>query len=317
MLGSERARGLFGVCQLVVVGSAFEADAERLDRPWGHLAHKANDDGGVEAAAQERAERYVCDEALFDRIPHQGFQTLGCFRKLTDAVDLVRRRPVARHRAGSVAADGHPRGWRKNMYVLVCGRRRRKVPVRQVQTERFQVGGASQRRMPMESFDFGGEEQVPPVVVVEEWFLASSVTCEQESLSLDIPYCESEHTVQSSNRVLALTCDQLENDFGVAVGLKLRAVRFQLSSQLPIVVNLSVEHDRQIAGVVPHRLVGALGEVDNAKPTMPEACARGRRDAHPIRPSMREHLGHCLERRTARRWRSEVETAHDATHGPS
>ncbi len=50
------------------------------------------------------------------------------------------------------------------------------------------------------------------------------------------------------------------------------AVSLEFSAQLRIVVDFAVEHDDETAVAAGHRLGSTVGEVDDRKPSMPEAA---------------------------------------------
>ena len=54
---------------------------------------------------------------------------------------------------------------------------------------------------------------------------------------------------------------------------KTYALRFQVRTQRPVIVNLAVEDDDDLAVGARHRLRGAIRQIDDGKPAMAEADA--------------------------------------------
>ena len=256
VLAAESPGRLFGISHFVVIRRAFEADAERLHRPCAQLAHEPDDDGGVEPAAQESPQRHVRQETLLDGLAQKRLQLLASFGEVVDAVDFVGRRPVTHFRSAPVFLDHHPRGRLERVDVLIGGERGREIAVGEIERECFQVRLPRDGRVAMKRFYLRRKEESVPVVVVEERFLPRAIAGENEAALGPVPDGESEHAIESSDSVLAFALIERENDLGVARCAKANAFGFELASDFAKVVHLAVEHDRDVARVVPHRLIG-------------------------------------------------------------
>ena len=83
---------------------------------------------------------------------------------------------------------------------------------------------------------------------------------------------EGEHPVELGQHGRAVFSVELQQHLGVAGGPEAAPVRStQLIPQRLEVVDLAVEHDAQLAGLVEHRLIRVVAQVDDAEPGMGEA----------------------------------------------
>jgi hypothetical protein len=316
MIAIEPPRRLFGVLELVVLRRSLEADAESRQRPRHRLAHESHDHRRVETAAEEGAQGNVGDEPLANGVAQERRKPLDRFRKTPDSIDLEGGAPVALRRPLSRRSlDHHPGRGCEHLHVGIGGKRLREVPVRQVVGKGVEVRLAGHRRVALDGLDLGGEEETPAVLVEVERFLPAPVPGEEQAVTAGIPDGEGEHSVETANHVLTLPGEELENDFGVAPGSKARSGVRKLAPELAKVVDLAVEHDGQVAALVPHGLIGPARKVDDAEPPVPEADFSRHLDSATIGAAMGKGVGHRFEgRAVGRRPGSEAERAYEAAH---
>ena len=129
-----------------------------------------------------------------------------------------------------------------------------------------------------------------------------------------VPESQREHAVESRQRAIAEAVVELKNDFGIALGPKMGPRLLELLPQLAEVVDFSVEHDRQVVALVPHWLVGALGEIDDAQPTMTEHHRSGFLDPGPVWAAVHQGGGHGFDRGTLGSVLAQLETSDEAAH---
>ena len=65
----------------------------------------------------------------------------------------------------------------------------------------------------------------------------------------------------------------MQQNLGIRLGTESPALRFQLRAELSEIVDFAVVGDDQPTIVQTHRLVGALGKVDDTEPAMAETDA--------------------------------------------
>jgi hypothetical protein len=97
---------------------------------------------------------------------------------------------------------------------------------------------------------------------------------------------EREHALQALAAARTPGMPGLEHHFGVAVGEKAVAERFELGAQRAVVVDAAVEHQRQAERRIGHRLLGALAEVNDLEAAVAEADPAARHDAGGVRASL-------------------------------
>ena len=105
------------------------------------------------------------------------------------------------------------------------------------------------------------------------------------------------HAVDQYKRVHALETVEhavtplqvaLQDDFGVAARAEFRAARFELAAQLAEIIDLAVEDDGAAAGLVGHRLIGAVTGIHDRETAEYQRPARLGRAATGIRPAMEQ-----------------------------
>src|ERR1039458_2535976 len=123
-------------------------------------------------------------------------------------------------------------------------------------------------------FDFGSEVKISVVERIVKRLLAQAVAGEGQFAFGLIVDGEGEHATQFLDAVGAHLFVEMNNDFGVGVGVKAMAAAFELGAEFGKVVNLAVENDPCAAVFVEDRLMAA-GEVDDTEAAHAETSAVG------------------------------------------
>ena len=104
---------------------------------------------------------------------------------------------------------------------------------------------------------------------------------------------ESEHAAQLLDAVGAHVFVEMNDDFGVAVGLEAMALFFELGAEFEEVVNLAVENGPCAAVFVENRLM-ASGEVDDAESAHAETGAVGDVESLVVGAAVDDLLAHMV-----------------------
>ena len=142
----------------------------------------------------------------------------------------------------------------------------------------------------------GGEAQALAVLHVVERLDAEAVAGEHEPARVPLVDGEGEHAVEALRRVVPPGVPGLEDHFGVARGEEPVALGLELGAQLLVVIDAAVEHERQAELGIDHRLLAALGQVDDLEPPVAERHAPARHDAFRVRPARGHGAGHGTQR---------------------
>ena len=99
---------------------------------------------------------------------------------------------------------------------------------------------------------------------------AEPVARQHDTAAVAFPDCECEHAMEAFDAARSPRVIGLQDDLGIAGGEEAIAAILQLGAQGTKIVNAAVENDGQAEIGVDHRLLGRLGEVENAQPAMAE-----------------------------------------------
>ena len=117
------------------------------------------------------------------------------------------------------------------------------------------------------------------------------VADEHERLPRLIPERDGEHSAQVLDEVRTVLLVEVNDDFRVGVGGESVPAGLQIRAEIPIIVDLAVEHDPDRSVLVRERLM-APREVDDAEPPHPEAHRAVYIDAVIIRTPVGDRLAH-------------------------
>ena len=163
---------------------------------------------------------------------------------------------------------------------------------------------------------FGREPELAGDLGPEQRLLTGAVAREQESFARLIPHRQSEHAVESRDRVGSMALVERHDCFDVAGRPKRVAPRFRFTPQVRRVIDLAVAHHPNGAVGTLERLITG-GEIHDREAARPDARALVSHDAFPVWSAVPQRRRHARQRfrmaqhRAARRYGSE-----DAAHGP-
>ena len=169
--------------------------------------------------------------------------------------------------------------------------------------------------MRRERLQFGCEDEIAAGPAIEQRLLAEPVASQRQRSIALVPQREREHAGKAlQGRRHAPLPDGIEQRFRVRMSppVRRRIRRFELGTNVEMIVDLTIEGDRKPPALAAHRLRASLRQIENGQPAMPERDARGWIGPDParIRPAMRKRLGHARQsyRRAARHRRRRAGT---------
>ena len=132
--------------------------------------------------------------------------------------------------------------------------------------------------------------------MVVQGFDAKVVARDQQALRAPVPQREGEHALQVLEHAHAVLAIGVEQRLSVAVGAEGMAARLQLAPQRGEVVDLAVEHARELAVGGAHRL-RAAGDVDDRQAPEAERERPVAVVAFVVRTAVLKTSGHVLQHR--------------------
>ncbi len=111
--------------------------------------------------------------------------------------------------------------------------------------------------------DLRGEAERPAVVCGVERLDAVGVAGEKELAPLLVPDRESEHAAQPVHHRSAVARVEVQQRFGIGGRAEAHALGLEFGAQRPVIVDLAVEGDDDVAVGAGHRLGGAVGQVED------------------------------------------------------
>ena len=126
---------------------------------------------------------------------------------------------------------------------------------------------------------------------VEQGPDSKPVTRQEQLPSLRVPYGDRKLAIQMSNAVRTIRFIGVQHRFGITVGCKLMAARFQITAELWEVENLTVEDDPQASVFVSDRLLPTR-QVDDAQPGAGHSSLAVTVDPGLIWPAMMQGRNH-------------------------
>ncbi len=228
------------------------------------------------------------------------------------------RLPVAALRRASVAFDDHDRGWRQFPHTLENGVRRghhgmkRHVVVQRDRVDaRVHVAGREDGRQG------GGEAEARRRPLVIQRLDAQAVAPQHHSSAVPLPDRECEHAVEFLDEVQPPGVVSLEQHLCVAVGGEAVTLGPQPLLEFAVVVYLTVVDHAQAELRIDHRLVGAVGQVDDGQPPMSEGLVVLAVQTVRVGPAGGHAPAHGLDALFGWRIVRQCQFAADAAHGVS
>jgi hypothetical protein len=279
----------------LVVARLLETDRAREDPARADLAHHRHDRAGVDAAGQERSERYVRDEALAYRLAQSLAQLTFPVRARPGrgAVAGQRHLPVAhRHHLALAAPRAQVGAGLELLHALVDRLRIGHVAEGKVFLDRLRVDAALELRMQQQRLELRAEydASVGQLGVVQRLH-AEAVARDEQRLAATIPDCEREHAVEALQALDAPFLPRVHDHLGIRARAEGVAALEQLRLDLHEVEDLAVEGDHDRVIFVVERLLAAL-QIDDCQTPMTEADSRLEVKAVAVRTAMADRAVH-------------------------
>ena len=181
---------------------------------------------------------------------------------------------------------------------------------RQIVFERYRINFASHLRVAQQGLDFGSVNQLLTDSHPIQRFDAKSVSSGQQTVAALIVQHEGKHAVETRHRIGPPLQIGSQQHLGVGRRCKAMPQTDQLSTQLTVVVDLTIEHQADAFGL--HRL-RAPGHIDDGQTFVMHRHARADQHTVSVRAAMFQGRGHVIEQRgrgRAFRLRDDYEAAH-------
>ncbi len=140
------------------------------------------------------------------------------------------------------------------------------------------------------------EDQALAPGVIEQRLLTESIPCEDQPPPWPIPERDRKHPAQAIEEVHALFFVEMDDHFGVGARLEKVAFCLELASKLLKVVDLAIDHDRDRAVLVGHRLRTFGSQVDDRETAMPERAGPVAQVSVVIGAAMHHRVAHAPNR---------------------
>ena len=252
--------GLGGLVELVAAVRRLKPDRE------GVVGHQAGRDiAGIDAAREEGPHLDVADAVRRHRLAHPRVDLLGTFVKVLGGFVAEIGVPVALDVQLAVFV-GEPVGGGQLVGTFEKGLVHRAVLESQVGAQRFGVHLAPEPGVFQQALDLRAEQQFAGLGLgVVERLDAEHIARAVHRAGLGVVHHKGEHAAQHRRQFGAVFFKPVQDDLGIAAGLKDVAARFQLGAQVHKVVNFAVEHADDGAVLVIHRLAAGR-QVNDAQP---------------------------------------------------
>ncbi len=99
--------------------------------------------------------------------------------------------------------------------------------------ERLLTDASLDSRNLQQRLEFTGKGESTVLQTKENGFLAKSIPYDNETLFVGIPECKSKHSSQMSNEIQSILFVEMDDDFGIPVGMELMAMSDQLWPKFP------------------------------------------------------------------------------------
>ena len=305
-------RGEFGFVELRVV----EGDRAGVHRRIAQAGHQRHHGARIDAAREEGAKRHFADQAHLDRLAQAADEFLGRVGERNFVVERVAHVPEhlgLRH--GFAALDQHALARAELARALEDCARLGDVAEGEVFLDRARIEAAIQLRVRHQHLQFGTEQQRAVVEqAVEQRLDAHAVARHEQRALRAVVHGKRKHAAKAMHAVLAPGPPGVHDHLGIAAGAEAVAQRFEFRHQLLEVVDLAVEHHRDAAVLVEHRLLAA-GDVDDRQTPVAQRQPRLEVVAALIRAAMVLGVVHAPHQRLVKVARTaRVEHSGNAAH---
>src|SRR5258708_3550130 len=132
--------------------------------------------------------------------------------------------------------------------------------------------------MDRQRFQFRREYEIAAAPSIGQRLLAEAIAAQRKRLLLLVPQREGEHTDETLQRARHPPMpDGMQQRFRIGMPAPVRAgsACLELAANIEVIVDFSVEGDREAAAVAAHRLGSGFGEIEYRQPAMAESNAGG------------------------------------------
>src|SRR5947209_7417473 len=111
----------------------------------------------------------------------------------------------------------------------------RNIAIRQVFIQGFDIERTRNTGF-KDRFDFGTKDQLLPIPIVVQWFLAEAISCSQEPLTFSIPEGERKHATKMQHAIVPIFFVRVDDNLSVTIGGKVVTKLLQFFLKLAVVI---------------------------------------------------------------------------------
>src|SRR5262249_16752675 len=117
--------------------------------------------------------------------------------------------------------------------------------------------------------DLGCKAKGPSIVSIVERLNAVGIPRQQQGILVGIPETDRKHAPKIIDHCLAFFGVKVQQDLSIRLSAKYAPARLQRRTQFPVIVDLPIKCDDDLAVGAHHRLRAAFRKVDNGQPAVP------------------------------------------------
>ncbi len=313
MVGPIEVRHLSRIAGFVKRREIQVTDGECFDGPARIPGHQPDDDAGVDATAQEGAQRNISDEAAFHRCFKEspqfffasGHRRFFALRTNTDRIALERDIPV--FNIGE-AVSSHDKIVTGEKLPDVCedGSGCRNVVQGEIKIQSFHVDFSGHIGVTQNGLDLRCEKEPLPIPEIVKGFNPEAVPGQPQPFSRPVIEPEGKHAIEISEAGKPFLFVEVEKDFAVRVASQPVAFGLYQRCQTFKIVDFSVKHQPQGAVFVAHGLMSGRREINDAEPAVSQTDRGRDQDPFVIGASIGDCLTHFFQQALAHRRTLEI-----------
>ena len=268
---------------IVLRAGAFETHGVRANSGGAGACRRRQNGGRVDSTGQKDADRNVGDQVSGDAVLHRGVDAFAqlalAARTAVSRVDGVH---VGKGLLLTPAVDrpAHPCAGRDRLDARNPCERRRDASPGQIPEHRCRIDRTIDEARQDECPNLARERNRLVADCGVQRFDAESIAREQERPLDAVPERQREHAAHARQSGRTFSGEQPQQHFGVARRCEPVAAFLELAAQLPVVVDLSVEHDSIPRVRRRHRLRAIGRRIDDGEPPVREHDVVRRRYPH-------------------------------------
>src|SRR5690606_17707560 len=251
-----------------------------MNRPIHHGSHDGGQRTRIDTPGQKQSHRDITDEMTAD----------GLLQSLADLLNIVRnfqrtvftgqwRLPVAAlpHPLSCGPAEHSSRHQLADPLIegLVAG----DISAGQKLGEYAAVEARPPRHARENGFDLRSEQELGVAHRIVQRLDSKAVTRHEQPLSRNIPEGKCKHSLEVIDAIIAVYLVRFDHDLSVRLGLEPATECFQLSTQLAVVIDLTVVCQPDALAIIAHRL-STGGEINDGQSAVRQS-----------RPAVDDHTG--------------------------